>query len=63
MRSHQKRQSPTDADPAEQSHQGDQEDATSGSEGGGPRIGYSEADKADWLKFPKPNAPQPREGE
>jgi hypothetical protein len=55
-------QAPTGADPAEQHAHGDQEDATSGSEGGGPRIGYSDSDKADWLKFPQPKAPQPREG-
>jgi hypothetical protein len=54
---------PTSADPSEQRNRGDQEDATSGSEGGGPRSGYSDADKADWLKFPRPKAPQPREGE
>ena len=53
----------TGTDPAEQRQVGDQEDVTSGSEGGGPRVGYSEPEQPDRLKFPQPKAPQPREGQ
>jgi len=43
-------------DPPEQPVQGDGEDVTSGSEGGGPRIGYSEGSEADSDRhqFPHP---------
>jgi hypothetical protein len=43
-------------DPPAQPVQGDHEDVTSGSEGGGPRVGYSETDEADSDRhqFPHP---------
>ena len=51
-------QSPTPRtriDPAVQPVTGDHEDATSGSEGGGPRIGYSESDEAGSERYQFPN--------
>jgi hypothetical protein len=49
-------------DPVEQPTQGDGDDATSGSEGGGPRIGYSESSEADRERhqFPHPPKRKPR---
>jgi hypothetical protein len=42
-------------DPPTQPVKGDRDDATSGSEGGGPRIGYSAAEEAesDRHQFPQ----------
>jgi hypothetical protein len=50
----------TKFDPPAQPQTGVGEDVTSGSEGGGPRIGYSEADEADSdrHRFPRPSKPK-----
>jgi len=47
-------------DPLPQAGRSEGGDATSGAEGGGPRVGSSEPTDADRLKFPKPVAARPK---
>jgi len=51
--------SPAAPDPVPQPRESDGDDATSGAEGGGPRVGYSEPKESERLKFPKPVTPRP----
>jgi len=50
---------PAAPEPANQVQSGDGDDATSGSEGGGPRVGYSEPAESERLKFPAPAEKKP----
>lgn len=64
MSSHKQKQQTPDSlnkvDPPDQPETGDDEDVTSGSEGGGPRIGYTDSDEADSDRHQFPHPPKPK---
>lgn len=50
----------SNVDPPTQPVTGDEEDVTSGSEGGGPRVGDTDSDEADSDRHQFPHPPQPK---